>query len=140
MQKSIIYLDTTVPSAYFDNRAPDRMNLTREFWKKRLQNFDCVISNIVISEIKDIPIESKRNKMENLVKKFKKLNYNEEAEILTQEYIKRGVFPEKYISDARHVALAVINRINYFLSWNYKHIVKIKTRREVNLINSLMGY
>ncbi len=34
MLKSRIYLDTSVPSAYFDERTPERQQLTREFWSK----------------------------------------------------------------------------------------------------------
>ena len=28
----------------------------------------------------------------------------------------------------------------YFASWNFKHLVKVGTRREVNLVNALEGY
>ncbi len=62
MKKQKIYLDTTVPSAYFDARAPDRELLTKIFWSDRLPDFDPVISNIVLSEIHDTPNEEKRYK------------------------------------------------------------------------------
>lgn len=39
-----------------------------------------------------------------------------------------------------HVAIAVTNNIGYFCSWNFRHMVKVKTRREVNRINELRGY
>ncbi len=55
-------------------------------------------------------------------------------------YIKRGIFPEKYTSDANHIAIAVVSGIDYFASWNFKHLVKVNTRREVNLVNALLGY
>jgi predicted nucleic acid-binding protein len=29
-----IYLDTSVPNAYFDDKNPFRKEITREFWKK----------------------------------------------------------------------------------------------------------
>jgi len=60
--------------------------------------------------------------------------------MLAQEYVRRGIIPEKYISDANHVAVSVVNRIAYFASWNFAHLVKVNTRREVNLVNALMGY
>mgnify|MGYP001613143868 CR=1 FL=1 len=40
--KQKTYLDTTVPSAYFDERAPDRQRLTREFWNGRLRALERV--------------------------------------------------------------------------------------------------
>ena len=39
-----LYLDTTVPSAYIDARAPDRQRLTEEFWRERLPSSEPVIS------------------------------------------------------------------------------------------------
>lgn len=68
------------------------------------------------------------------------LSIDEEASRLAQEYVQRGIFPEKYESDANHVAIAVVNGIGYLLSWNFKHLVKVATRREVNLVNAIAGY
>ena len=140
MEKAKVYLDTTVPSAYYDDRASDRERLTRAFWAERLPDFKPVISNIVLSEIRDTPDEEKRIKMEQLMQGIEVLVFNEEADKLAKEYVRIGVIPEKYTSDANHVAIAVANGVRYLISWNFKHIVKVSTRREVNLINALMGY
>lgn len=78
--------------------------------------------------------------MEELVEGFEVLVFDEEADKLAGEYVEKGVFPEKYASDANHIAIAVVNRVEYFVSWNFKHIVKVSTRRAVNLFNTLMGY
>jgi hypothetical protein len=78
--------------------------------------------------------------MEDLVRDFIVIRFDEQVDELAQEYIARGIFPEKYLSDANHIAIAAVNRIGYFASWNFKHIVKVKTRREVNLVNSIKGY
>ena len=69
---------------------------------------------------------------------FGVLVFDEEADTLAQEYVRRGVFPEKYIDDANHVAIAVTNGIEYFCSWNFTHLVKVNTRREVNLNAKIM--
>ena len=140
MVKAKVYFDTSVLSAYFDERAPDRQQLTQQFWVKRLPDFEPAISTIVSSEIHDTPGANRRTEMENLVSEFEVLEFDEEADRLAQEYVSRGIFPEKYRSDAIHVAIAVMNRIGYFVSWNFRHLVKVKTRREINLVNALMGY
>jgi hypothetical protein len=77
--------------------------------------------------------------MESLLTGFHVLAFDEEAYNLAQECVSRGIFPEKYVSDANHVATAVVNGIGYFASWNSRHLVKIQTRREVNLVNALLG-
>jgi predicted nucleic acid-binding protein len=140
MIKQKVYLDTTVPSAYFDDRAPDRQKLTRDFWNERLLNFTPVISTIVEIEIKDTPDLEKRDNMQTLVKEFDVLKPNDESDELAQEYVDRKIFTEKFAADANHVAIAVVNGINFLASWNFRHLVKVNTRREVNLINALMGY
>lgn len=140
MIKPTVYVDTTVPSAYFDPRAPDRQRLTRQFWTQRLSEFTPVISTIVLLEIRDTPDANKRTQMEQLVSGVDVLGFDEEADVLAHEYLQRGIFPEKYTSDANHVALAVVNGIGYFVSWNFRHLVKVTTRREVNLVNALTGY
>ncbi len=140
MIKPKVYLDTTVPSAYHDDRIPDRQRLTKQFWTERLPDFECVISTIVLIEINDTPDAERRDNIEGLIDDFEVLEFGEEAYELAQEYVERGIFPEKYTSDANHVAIAVVNGIGYFASWNFKHLVKVNTRREVNLVNALLGY
>ncbi|MCK4384458.1 MAG: PIN domain nuclease, partial [Candidatus Lokiarchaeota archaeon] len=65
-------------------------------------------------------------------------------EELTREYIKNKLLPEKYINDALHIAIGSCNSISYIVScivsWDFEHIVKVKTRRIVNLVNTLQGY
>ncbi len=138
--KAKVYLDTTVPSAYFDGRTPDRQRLTRQFWAERLVDFDPAVSTIVLLEIRDTPDSERRANMERLVDGVGVLEFVEEADELAQEYVGRGIFPEKYAADANHVAIAVVNRIGYFVSWNFAHLVKVNTRREVNLVNAIGGY
>ncbi len=62
-----IYLDTTVPSAYIDARAPDRQRLTVEFWHGQLPSYEPVISALVLAEIRDTPDPDRRRRLESLV-------------------------------------------------------------------------
>ena len=133
-------MDSTVPSAYYDTRTPERQGQTLEFWKFLLLEFEAVISTVVLSEIRGTLDADRRRQLEDLVEGFGVLAFDEEADALAQEYVRRGVFPEKYIDDANHVAIAVTNGIGYFCSWNFTHLVKVNTRREVNAISVLKGY
>ena len=135
-----IYLDTSVPNAYFDERSPARQEATKEFWK-RLTRHQVFISELVINEIKAIGNESLRTDLLELVKGFKSLSSEtEEVKALAKEYVTRGLIPVKYIEDAIHVAVASVNSLDALISWNFEHIVKLQTKREVNVINVLVGY
>ncbi|MBT3602862.1 MAG: type II toxin-antitoxin system VapC family toxin [Candidatus Latescibacteria bacterium] len=140
MAKQKIYLDTTVPSAYYDLRTPERQAQTIQFWNETLPKFDAFVSGLVLREIADTPDQERRGQIAMLVNKVSILDLDSEAAELAQEYINREIFPEKYKSDAIHVAIAVINGIGYLCSWNFTHLVKVNTRREVNLVNALKGY
>jgi hypothetical protein len=140
MVKPSLYLDTTIPSAYLDERAPDRQRLTQRFWSERLSDFRSVISVVTLREIEDTPDEKLRVEMLSLVNGLEVLPLEHESLSLAREYATRGIFPEKYASDANHVAIAVVHGIGYLASWNFTHLVKVTTRREVNLVNALLGY
>jgi predicted nucleic acid-binding protein len=140
MKKETLYLDTSVLSAYYDKRAKERQETTIKFWKEVLPNYQCYISEITVEELKDTKDEVLRRELKKLIKGFKVLKTNEEIRALARAYIEKGIFLEKYIDDAHHVAIASYYEISYLVSWNYEHLVKVKTRRLVNLVNILEGF
>ena len=139
MQESI-YLDTSVPSAYYDNRAKERKEATFNFWKDILPNYKVFISEITLEELRSTKNVVLRNHFLKLVSHFKILNMNNRTEELANAYIKNDIIPEKYIYDAYHAAIATCHNINYLVSWNFDHLVKAKTRRLINSVNILEGY
>lgn len=137
--KQTIYLDTSVPSAYFDERNPERQELTKKFWKK-LDRFDVLISTLVVREINKIKDEDKKKALFDLLKEARPLVIDEECEQLADEYIARGILSEKNRDDAVHIAVASVNAIDYLVSWNFEHIVKVKTRKLVELVDIEKDY
>ena len=134
-----IYLDTSVPSAYYDDEKPERQELTKEFWLK-IKDYRVNISYLVKDELDQIEDESLKRKMDELIRDFKILKTSDKVRELAEEYIKRGVVPEKFRNDAVHIAIATLNNMDALISWNFKHLVNIKTREEVNLINRNKGF
>jgi len=39
-----------------------------------------------------------------------------------------------------HIAAATFHNLDVIVSWNFEHMVKLKTRRDVPAINTLMDY
>jgi len=131
--KTKVYLDTSVISALFDERTPERMKMTSILWSK-LNDYEVFISELVIEELERAN-EQVRSKMASSIKDFIVLKISKDVETLAKKYIKQGIFPEKYFDDALHVALASVNQIGILLSWNFTHLVKLKTRRMVSIVN-----
>jgi len=139
MGKLKIYLDTSVFSAYYDERVKTRSEQTKIFWQK-LVEYEGYISQIVLDELGAVTDDELRRKLMDLTKGFETLNIDSKAEALADQYINRGIFPEKYRDDALHLAVATANDVDILISWNFEHLVKRKTRLEANLANSLNGY
>jgi predicted nucleic acid-binding protein len=136
--KSKVYIDTSVISALFDIRSPERMTLTKTAWEQ-LTNYDVYISEIVLKELSRAK-EPLRTNMFNSIESATVLPLTETAQSLAGVYVQRGIFPEKFSADALHVAIASTHQIGILLSWNFSHLVKLKTRRLVTLVNTIENY
>jgi hypothetical protein len=59
---------------------------------------------------------------------------------LAERYIEFGVLSDKHYEDALHIAAASVEKCDVLASWNFKHIVRIKTILGANGINRAEGY
>lgn len=64
----------------------------------------------------------------------------EEAYELAQKYLDEKVVGHTSADDCRHIATATINKVDYLVSWNFKHIVNVFRIRGYNSINLRCGY
>ena len=141
MKKESLYLDTSVPSAYYDARVKERMEATIKFWKEILPHYNTYVSEITVKELEDTKDKNLRRKLRELIREFKVLKEKKVIRDLAKTYVEKGIFLERYIDDALHVAMAsYYYEISYLVSWNYEHLVKVKTRRFVNSVNILEGF
>jgi hypothetical protein len=99
-----------------------------------------VISALVIAEIRDTPDGDRRRRLELLVESLAVLPVTAEAEALADEYVNRGTIRDRFRDDALHVAIAVTHQVGLLASWNFRHLVKLQVRRQINLINAILGY
>ena len=137
MRKKLrVYLDTSVISALFDKRNPERRSLTESFFFG-MRDFEPYISEITVAEIQKTPDSALRQKMIEVIPLFSIISLSDEVEDLTKKYIYQGAVPKEYREDAYHIAIATLNEMDYLLSWNFKHIVRRKTRDIVRMVNSL---
>ncbi|EKD51161.1 MAG: hypothetical protein ACD_62C00326G0004 [uncultured bacterium] len=135
-----IYLDTSVFSAFYDSKTPQRQEQTVQFWNK-LSQYQNFISTIVIDEINAVSDVALKQKLLALTQNhFQILAVTQDSEYLAKQYVQEGIFPLKYFDDALHLATASINQIDIVLSWNFAHFVKRKTRILANLVNNKAGY
>ena len=62
------------------------------------------------------------------------------AEILADKYVSEDIIPEKFRVDGIHIAMATINDLDIIVSYNFRHIVKLRTIIGTESINLREGY
>lgn len=132
-----LYLDTSVFSAYYDERTPERMRMTRDFWLV-LERHEKLCSDLTIEELRQAR-SGLREKLIALTQNFTVLSLTDEMRKLAKLYVEEGVVPSKYFADALHIAAAVLGDADILVSWNFKHLVKRSTRLLVNYVNTREG-
>lgn len=88
-RKPGVYLDTSVISALFDARNPERQSLTETFWSSK-GDFELFISEITIAEVERTPDGALRSKMKQAMSDCSVLPLSDEVEWLAHEYIRNG--------------------------------------------------
>jgi hypothetical protein len=137
-----LFLETTMFNFYFYGKGKEKQVYTeRLFADIAAGKYDAYTSPDVINELKKATAE-RFKAMNSLVGKYNIEILPTAAEIdrLSALYIKKGIIPEKYKDDALHIAAATANGLDFVMSYNYNHIVKLKTIIGTGLINRREGY
>ncbi len=138
LMKPRVYLDTSVVSAYFDVRTPERMNATREFWGQ-YPRYALTTSTLTLDELQAVPTAEQHAKFAELLEGVAVVTVSGEMNEVAREYVRAGIFSPKMWADALHVACAVVSRQDILLSWNFKHLVNRRRRAMVNETNVVLG-
>jgi predicted nucleic acid-binding protein len=144
MKKSKLYIDTSVLNFALTNEESlvvykkATLDLLEEIQRGK---YEIYISDLVLVEINRAP-RPKAELLKGLLNKFdiRLLSLTEEIEGLADKYIAEGLIPRKYRDDALHIAIASFNNLDAVVSWNFQHMVKLKTKQGVIAVNSLLGY
>ncbi len=137
--KKSIYLETSVVGAYLDNDEPFRRDLTIRWWEHELASYEPFVSLLVQRELERMP-DARRASYLRLVEDLPRLEINDEASILAEGYISRGIFHRKYIGDALHVALASHHKIDFLVTWNFGYLANVHRQARVRLFNTAAGF
>jgi predicted nucleic acid-binding protein len=135
-----IYLDTSIISAYFDYKKPLRQLITQKWFEFESVGYDKYISTLVLEEINNNSNSELKTIMLKLIDDYRLniLEINESALNLAEIYRKEII--KKEINDSIHIAISSINAIDAIVSWNFKHIVNLKTINTIHSINLRLNY
>ena len=137
MHALALYLDTSVIGGYYD---AEFMADTRALWRLRdAGRFRFVWSELVIDEIAGAP-ERVRELMRTSFSAEDVLDVSVEMEELAAAYMAQKVVPAGFADDAQHVAVCSVARLDYLVSWNFKHLANVRRESGFNAVNVLQGY
>jgi predicted nucleic acid-binding protein len=137
--KLSLYLETSVIGAYLDNDDTLRRDLTIRWFEHELQEYDVYVSPLVLRELERLE-EPHRTGYLKLIEPFSYVELSDEAAMLADGYIARGIFYRKYIADALHIALASFNKIDYFVTWNFGHMANVRKQARIRIFNTAAGF
>jgi predicted nucleic acid-binding protein len=141
MHKPKVYLETTMFNYFVDKTKEDHHVTVAFFEAIKSGQYDGYTSAYAIEEMENA-IEPKKSDMLALIEEYRitVLDASEESDRLASIYIKSGIIPEKKNLDAQHIAIATVYDIGIILSYNFKHINKLKTKMMVPAVNQSEGY
>lgn len=142
MKKLKIYLETTIFNFVFADDAPEKRRDTMKLFEEiKQEKYIPYTSEYVLQELEKAE-EPKKKQMINLIEQYKMkfLEANENAVFLANKYVDENIIPMKYRNDGLHIAIATINDLDIIVSFNFQHIVKMKTIVGTESINLREGY
>lgn len=143
-KKLKIYLDTSVISFYYAEDAPEKMDITREFFDEELVSgkYEVFSSEVALRELANCTDPVLQDKLVKFAATLPVtyLPVTDEIGDLAKAFVDDGLIPEKYQEDALHLAFTLIHNLDYIISWNFKHIVKPKTKKAVKIMAIKEGF
>jgi predicted nucleic acid-binding protein len=136
--KQRLYIDTSVFGGLFDEEFSE---YTKPLFERLLLGeFKLLFSTATQDELIFAPERVKELVISLKADNTEFLETNDEAVELATQYIAEKVVGQTSFADCLHIALATINRADYLISWNFKHIVNVQRIRGYNAINIKNGY
>ena len=142
MQKLKVYLDTSVISHLKQEDVPEKMADTRKLWDMFCHDkYEVYLSTITLKEIQKCP-EPKQSQLVDYLNQiqFTTLEITEDVTNIAEKMIELGILTQKSFDDCQHIGAAIAYGCDCIISWNFRHIVNVKTIRGVRAITNLEGY
>ena len=110
------------------------------FEQAKQGKFTIVLSDVTIGELEKAP-ELIRELPTKIPSEYLELvTITEEQLELADKYIQEGALTPKFHSDAQHITISSILKVDSLVSWNFKHMVNFFRIRQYNSVNLKFGY
>ena len=124
--KPRVYVETSVVS-YLTGRLSHNVSVlanqfdTRDWWRDAMSRFELVVSPVVVSEAGVGDPQAARDRLSALAA-LPIIRPSDASQVLGQQLIDAHALPANAALDATHIAIAVVNGVEYLATWNFRHI------------------
>lgn len=142
MSRPRVYVETTIPSFYHEQRTdPDvvaRRRWTRQWWHGAASHCELVTSVAVLDELAGgDPVASETRLA--LVRDLPILAVDEAIVEIVETYVLHKVMPADPAGDALHLALASYHKCDFLATWNCQHLANARKFVHIRRVNTLLG-
>ena len=113
--------------------------ITRDWWETRRTQFEAHISQIVIQESGAGDKDAAERRLAALAS-IPLLEITDDVTTLAEKLMEQIPLPERAEVDALHIAVAVVNGMDYLLTWNCTHIANASLRSQIDTVCRSNGY
>lgn len=142
MPKPRVYVETTIPSAYYTDRTDPAMvarrEWTRRWWERAVVDCELVTSLAVVNELgrgSSRHVASRIDLLHDLPRLVTTPSVAEAVDV----YIMRKLMPADPFGDAMHLALSSHHKCDVLVTWNYRHLANRSKLDHIRRINVQMG-
>lgn len=130
-----VYIETTIPSylAAHPSRQPSisaDQKATHDWWRTERSRFRLYTSVFTLDEAGRGDAGAAARRL-NYLKGIPELDIPPELPGIEDDIIRLFQLPPKAITDASHLALAVLHRMDYLLTWNCTHLANASLQKEL---------
>lgn len=140
--KPSVYIETTIPSFYYEVRTRSdmvaRRDWTREWWDSHLATYDGYTSEAVLEELEGGSFPGKKDTL-RLMNDLPLLEINEPIADIVEAYISHQVMPRDPAGDALHLAIASFHKCDFLVTWNCQHLANANKFGHIRRVNGLLG-
>jgi hypothetical protein len=137
--KRSVYIETTIPSFYYEVRTEpemvERRESTRRWWAKEGPSYALHTSAFVIGELQEVDYSGRQQAL-TLMAPLPLLKIVPAIEDVVSVYLKRKLMP---LGDAYHLAVASYYGMHFVLTWNCRHLANANKVRHLQAVNSGLG-
>ena len=142
---STVYIETTIIGYLTARSRKDvifqaRQELTRSWWQSSREDYELVNSQLVLDEVGAGDADAAAERLQLLNGMPLLALSDPQVDSLADALLSAHLLPVKARSDAEHMAVATVHRVDYLLTWNCKHIANAATLPAVYRLLADKGY